>query len=232
MGENLLKKKFNKIIVLSLVLSLLIIIPASFATEDYAGLADDNFMIDDSLDNDLISDYSFNNFNAIEGNDVIYDEEPKNEIYFNSNALDDNGNGSIDNPYKTFSDDRISENSILHFASGTYNYTPVNSNKNWDLSIFGQDSSNTIINGIGGNNCFNYYETFNIQNITFINIQLVSEDSDSLLNATNVNFYNGTAKITDNSGTSCGGAIYSLKPTCIHKKCFLYLNKGNRIIAW
>lgn len=226
MGENLLKKKFNKIIVFSIVLSLLIIIPASFAAEDYAGLADDNFMIDDSLDNDFISDNSYNNFNAIEGNDVISDEEPKNEIYFDSNALDDNGNGSVENPYKTFSDDRILENSILHFASGTYNYTSNYSYNNWNLAIFGQDSSNTIIQGIGGNNCFNYYESFNIQNITFINIQFVSGGSDSLFNATNVNFYNGTAYETDNSGTSCGGAIYCIgsSNSAILTNCSFYNN--------
>ena len=140
-------KKINKIIILSIILSLLVIIPVSFAAEDNVASLGDNLMIDDSIDDDLIIDYGDNDLNAGEGEDIP-EEEPKTDIYFDSNALDDNGNGSIDSPYKTFSDDRIVENSILHFASGTYNYTPVNSNEHWNISIYGEDSSNTIINCI------------------------------------------------------------------------------------
>ena len=142
-------------------------------------------MIDDSIDDDLIIDYADNDLNAGEGEDIP-EEEPKTEIYFDSNALDDNGNGSIDSPYKTFSDDRIVENSILHFASGTYNYTPVNSNEHWNIAIYGEDSSNTIINCIGEHHCFDFYETFNLQNITFYNLQFAAGSIDSHLNALNV----------------------------------------------
>ena len=58
------------------------------------------------------------------------------------------------------------------------------------------------------NNWFNFSGTFNIKNITFNNLQLVSQGDNSLLNASNVNFYNATAYVVDYSGTSCGGAIY------------------------
>ena len=152
MGEKLLKKKFNRIIILSIILSLLVIIPASFAAEDNVASIDGNIMIDDSIDDVLISDSADSDLIAGEGEDIP-EEEPKMDIYFNSNALDDNGNGSIDNPYKTFSDDRIMVNSILHFASGIYNYTPMYSDF-YNISIYGQDSSNTIINGISENNKF------------------------------------------------------------------------------
>ena len=223
MGEKLLRK-INKIIILSIILSLLVIIPASFAAEDNAASLDDHLMIDDSID-DVIIDYAENDLNAGEGEDIP-EKESKTEIYFDSTALDDNGNGSIDSPYKTFSDDRIMENSILHFASGTYNYTPVNSNEHWNIAIYGEDSSNTIINCIGENHCFDFYETFNLRNITFYNLQFVAGSIDSILNASNVNFYNGTAKITDNSGTSCGGAIYSFNPgnAVILSNCSFYNN--------
>lgn len=203
MGEKLLKKKFNGIIILSIILSLLVIIPASFAADNVASI-DDTIMIDDSIDDVLISDSADSDLIAGEGEDIP-EEEPKMDIYFNSNALDDNGNGSIDNPYKTFSDDRIMENSILHFASGIYDYTPYSTNM-FNVSIYGQDSSNTIINGIDGYHRFDFYENFNIENISFVNIQFVG--MGSLLNASNVNFYNTTALELDNSGTSCGGAIY------------------------
>ena len=213
-----MSKNLNKIIIFSIVLSLLIVIPTGFAAEDSVSLAHDNLMannvlddclmVDDSLSDDSISENSNNNLNAMESKDMVCEGEPKNEIYFDSNALDDEGDGSIDNPYKTFSDNRISQNSILHFRSGIYNYTPRSSGNNINITIYGQDSSNTIINGIGNSLRFNYYENFNIENITFNNIQLVSKGSKTLLNASNVNFYNTTAYKTDNSGTSCGGAIF------------------------
>ena len=224
MGEKLLKKKFNGIIILSIILSLLVIIPASFAAEDNVASIDDTIMIDDSIDDVLISDSADSDLIAGEGEDIP-EEEPKMEIYFNSNALDDNGNGSIDNPYKTFSDDRIMENSILHFASGIYNYTPMYSDFH-NISIYGQDSSNTIINGISENNKFYFYETFNLANITFVNIQFMSGDENTLLNASNVNFCNATALELDNSGTSCGGAIYCFGPTndAILNNCSFYNN--------
>ena len=202
----------------------MVLIPASFAAEDNVASIDDNIMIDDSIDDVLISDSADSDLIAGEGEDIP-EEVPKTDIYFNSNALDDNGNGSIDNPYKTFSDDRIMENSILHFASGIYNYTPMYSDF-YNISIYGQDSSNTIINGISENNKFYFYETFNLANITFVNIQFMSGDENTLLNASNVNFCNATALELDNSGTSCGGAIYCFGPTndAILNNCSFYNN--------
>ncbi|WP_292472757.1 C1 family peptidase [Methanosphaera sp.] len=219
----MLKKKFNAIIILSIILSLLVIIPASFAADDNVVSIDDNIMIDDSIDDVLISDSPDNDLIAGEDEDIP-EEEPKMEIYFDSSALDDNGNGSIDNPYKTFSDDRIMENSILHFASGIYNYTPYSTNM-FNVSIYGQDSSNTIINGIDDYHRFDFYEAFNIENISFVNIQVISFESDTLLNASNVNFYNTTAVGLDNSGTSCGGAIYCTgSNNVILNNCSFYNN--------
>ncbi len=223
MGEKLLKKKFNRIIILSIILSLLVIIPASFAADNNVVSIEDNLMIDDSIDDVLISDSEGNDLNAGEGEDIP-EEEQKMEIYFDSNVQDDNGNGSIDNPYKTFSKDRIRENSILHFASGIYNYTPYSTNV-LNISIYGQDSSNTIINGIDDYHRFDFYESLNIENISFVNIQFISFESDNLLNASNVNFYNTTALKLDNSGTSCGGAIYCTgSNNVILSNCSFYNN--------
>lgn len=249
MEEILLLENSNKIIILSIVLSLLIIIPASFAAESGVGLADDTLSCDNALSDNLAIEESINDdlaisdsnddlsidesidedLEAIESNDFISEDDPdeeesRNEIYFDSNALED-GNGSIDRPYKTFSDDKVEDNSILHFASGIYDYTPVyGCNRN--IAIYGQDSSNTIINGIGDNLKFIYYETLEIENITFNNIQFVSDKSYTLLTASNVNFYNATAYITDNSGTSCGGAIYCLSENndAVLNNCSFYNN--------
>ena len=68
----------------------MVIIPASFAAEDNIVSIDDNVMIGDSIDDDLITYYSDNDLNAGEGEDIP-EEDPKMDIYFDSNALDDNG---------------------------------------------------------------------------------------------------------------------------------------------
>ena len=149
-------ENLNKIIVFSIILSLLIIIPTGFAAESSVDFADDNLangniLSDNSIDEDSFSLSLSNedNLNAVENNDLINDDEPANgninEYYFDSNALDDNGNGSIDNPYKTLNDERILSNSILHFASGVYNYTPNGYYYHDNITFYGQDSANTII---------------------------------------------------------------------------------------
>ena len=214
----------------------MIIIPAGFAAECDAGLVDGNSLKEDILIDNSICDSGLSNgldnddLKAVENNDLISDEsegsdEPY-EYYFDSNALDDNGNGSIDSPYKTVSDSRIKSNSILHFASGVYNYSPMNSTDKVNITIYGQDSSNTIINNPLDNHTFNVTKFFNVENITFNNLQIILNGNYTLLNASNVNFYNCTALKTDLSGTSCGGAIYSLdrNVTIILNECNFYNN--------
>ena len=213
----------------------MVIIPVSFAAEDIASI-DDHVMIGDSIDNhmvigdsiddDLIIDYSENDLDAGEGEDIP-EESPKMDIYFDSTALDDNGNGSIDNPYKTFSKDRIMENSIMHFTSGIYNFTPSSYPYFENIAFYGQDSSNTVINVFGDINKFYYYGPIYIENITFVNMQFISTDSDTLLKATNVDFYNFTASELDYTGTSYG-AIYcdGSNNAVVLNNCSFYNNNG------
>ena len=215
-----MSKRYNKIFILAIILSILIIIPTSFAAENGVVL------VDNSLDND----YSINNNFASFENEIISEDESSgsnapSEYYFDSNALDDNGNGSLDSPYKTVSDDRIKSNSILHFARGIYNYTPMNSNQKANITLLGQNSSNTVINNPIDNHTLNVTGIFNIKDITFNNLQIILKN-DSILNASNADFYNCTALKTDKSGTSCGGAIYSLERnnTIILNECNFYNN--------
>ena len=195
-------ENFKKIIILSIVLSLLFVIPISFAAEDNVDLADNNLMANDisnvNLDDDIVSDSlsEDNDLKAIENNNIVSGNEQtgqNNEIYFSSDALNDDGNGSIDNPYKTLSDDRIKPNSILHFSSGIYNYTPINSSNNVNITIFGQNSSNTIINSPLANHTFNVSRILNIENISFNNLQIILKGDSTSLNAKNTNFYNATS---------------------------------------
>ena len=229
MTENL-----KKIIIFSIVFSLLLIIPVGFAAEDTVILADNNLLANDALDNGLDDEIiscgaldDNDDLNAIENNKAITENEPNepesmNEIYFDSNALDDEGNGSIDNPYKTLSDDRIRPGSILRFASGIYNYSPMSSVNNVNISIYGQGSSNTVINGPMENLTFNISQSFNIGNISFNNLQIILKGDSAFLNASNTSFYNATALKNDVSGNSFGGAIY-----CSDKNNRLILDNCN-----
>ena len=68
----------------------MVIIPSSFAVEDDVASLEENLMINDSIDDDLNIGYADNDLNAGEGEDIP-EEEPKMDIYFDSNAWDDNG---------------------------------------------------------------------------------------------------------------------------------------------
>ena len=225
----MLKGNSNKIIILSIILSLLIIVPISFAADSSVDLGDNNLTDDNilyassedcsSVSSALNDDSILDEENAISENvideSVLSDDgsigslgATRNDIYFDSNAEDDNGDGSESSPYKTFSDDRIQSNSNLHFASGTYNYTPTDSLNHVNIAIYGQGSSNTLINGVGDSTLtFIANDAFYIRDISFNNLQILSQGS-GVLNAKNVDFWNATAFEKDISGNSFGGAIY------------------------
>ena len=56
---------------------------------------------------------------TIDADEVVHTSQ-RADIYFNSSALDDNGNGSKENPYKTLNTYRIDDNSNIHLADGEY----------------------------------------------------------------------------------------------------------------
>ena len=43
-----------------------------------------------------------------------------NDIYFDANASDDEGNGTIDHPYKNLRDGEITDNDVVHLKNGNY----------------------------------------------------------------------------------------------------------------
>ena len=137
---------------------------------------------------------SFATDDNLSSNDAVY------EIYFDSNALDDKGDGSFENPYKTLRDGRIIDNCIIHFANGEYNLTSLNSHKN--ISFNGNDTSKTIINGNGGPFVVN--TQFLLNNITINNLNIFNQGN---IKATNTIFSNSNANEINN-GYSFGGAIY------------------------
>ena len=82
-------------------------------------------------------------------NDTAVLGESSADYYFDSSVENDNGDGSIYNPYKTLTSDRIKDNSIIHLANGEYELDWGSNPDN--VSIKGTDASKTIISysGIG-----------------------------------------------------------------------------------
>ena len=129
------------------------------------------------------------------------------DIYFDANASDDQGDGSIQNPYKHLKDGRILDNTVIHLACGEYNYSQLNSHSN--ISFYGEDSANTIINGNGATLVVE--SRLNIANITFNSLKIINQGN---LNATNCIFKNSQSHTSENYG----GALY-----CGNQYCSAYL---------
>lgn len=190
-GVNLLKKYF----VCLFIILLLFIIPIGFASDNYASLDLQDSFVDENL---IISD----------------------NIYFDSSATDD-GNGTLDSPYKSFSADKIVDDSVVHFANGEYNLDQSKIFKN--LTIIGQSSNKTILNGFG-----NYLVSdgfLSISSLTLNNISIKNNNElfvyDSILKNNHVNGSGGAINVghyasllevynstfINNSASYAGGAI-------------------------
>ena len=189
-------KGMKYIALISILLCLVIAIPTGFAVDEDAG----NETIA-SGDSEILSD----------------------DLYFDSNSAND-GNGSFENPYGNFTNDRIKDNSVIHFASGEYNLSSDSYCS--DVSFYGAGSQNTILNGNG----YTLHGTKNLvfKNITLINLKIVTDNRFISLSATNTVFkdcgddnsnggaiysqYSGSMTLTNcsfyNNSASYGGAIY------------------------
>lgn len=105
------------------------------------------------------------------------------DYYFDSNVENDSGDGSIDNPYKTLTSDRIPKDSTIHLANGRYildRECYVN-----NVSIVGADPEKTIVsyhNGFG----FILKGSFSLNNVTLIYTAI--KNNGYTLNAENTVF--------------------------------------------
>lgn len=131
--------------------------------------------------------------------DTLDDGFNETDIYFDSNAAHDHGEGTSDDPYHQLRDGRILDGSVVHLKNGEYDYVPLNSHK--DISFIGQDASKTIINGNGGVLVANNRIT--LENITICNLVIFNQGD---LTASNTFFVNSSG--TKASTNSFGGAIY------------------------
>lgn len=175
-----MSKKINKLILFGMILILLMIIPASFAQNN------------DSL---TLNEHSSDGSVSISLNDDVLSSS--NDYYFDASVNND-GDGSRNNPYKYLTDSRILNNSVIHLAKGEYDFEPLNSHTN--ISIFGD---NSIVKGNGKVLLIN--ENFLLKDITIVNTQIFNQAN---FTAINVVFSNSTAEGVGMYGNSFGGAIY------------------------
>lgn len=150
---------------------------------------------------------------AIDDNNVVNDDLNESEVitpqdYYFDVSTDSDGNGSADNPYKNFTDDRIKDNSTVHLANGEYVFEKSRTFSN--ISFQGNDARNTILNGNGSSLLLNGTVTF--KNITLINFNI---RNDAFLNASNV-IFKDLIPTAGKQNNIFGGAIYAPLNKCTY----------------
>ena len=173
-------KKIRFIALLLVLLSLLMVIPTTFA-----------------FDNDTIV--------SSDANSVILSDD----YYFDANLSSDTGDGSISNPYKELTSDRIQDNSVIHMLNGEYSLDYSKTVRN--VTIIGQDAQNTIIRSNGLT--LTVSTSFTLQNVTLMNLRI---NSDCDFNAANVIF-------RDSSSTN-GGAVSALSSSNLYFDNATFIN--------
>lgn len=176
--------KINKLlVVISLVLILLAVIPSSFAINEDSSLNETEFV--------SISNYSPEPLEAT----YYYD-------YYLDASAESDGDGTINNPYKTLTANIIRSNSNIHLANGEYTLDKKKDISN--VNFIGSDPEKTIIkfNGYG----FNIQSTIFLQNLTLTDLAIIN---NYRLSATNTIFTQSTGSSIDYYGNNFGGAIYT-----------------------
>lgn len=152
----------TKLFTIISIFCILIMTPIAFADDGDVALANEtaeNVILTDNSKNVKMTDY-----------------------YFDSNAPNDNGDGSASNPYKDFKSSRILENSNLHLAKGEYTLDKNAQTNN--VNIIGADSSKTIIKFNYGTG-FTVTSSLTLKDLTLVNLRIVNNGN---LTATNTIF--------------------------------------------
>jgi predicted outer membrane repeat protein len=154
---------------------------------------------------------------AIVDGDVL---ESSNDYYFNS-SHEENGNGSVDNPYNDLNGN-IRANSVNHLSNGQYH---INDSLEFsDVSLIGENPHETVIECNG--NPLNISKSLKLVNVTLRDFTIVNRGT---LTCENTIFDGGYAVRQDEYGNSFGGAIYTPYGTksyrvdinnCTFKNCY------------
>lgn len=188
---------FKKVFGILFILFLLVIIPTSFALEN------DTAPIQTDDTQEMLT-------RAIETDSPI-----SVDYYFNSSSEND-GTGTIDNPYNSISTSRLKEGSTIHLAEGEYE---LNSGKSLnEVTIIGESPEKTIIKYTGNAKSGRFTVSADnyliLKNVTFIGFNF--DISGATFEATNTIFKNAVAyssytsatNLVNSASNSYGGAIY------------------------
>ncbi|WP_405265104.1 C1 family peptidase [Methanobrevibacter sp.] len=122
------------------------------------------------------------------------------DIYVDASNEND-GNGSIDNPYKKLEDVNIEKDTVIHLNNGEYRYKSFRSLNN--VTFIGESKENTVIN------CNRLEITSNnlvLKNLTIVGATFKNQGEFS---AQNIIFKNSIGHALDEYGNSYGGCIYT-----------------------
>ncbi|MBP3791796.1 MAG: hypothetical protein ILA26_07190 [Methanobrevibacter sp.] len=194
-------RNIYKIAFVSILICLFVAIPASFAMDNQTviGIADDNHNdILESADDDVIG----------------------NEWYFDASLDNDNGNGSIDSPYKYLTSSRIEDNSTIYLKNGEYDFSSSSKNIN-NVSIIGEDSELTIIKNAN----FKAYGSCTLLNVTLMNSAISSIKSGNLTGIVNLD----NSIFIDCEG-ELGGAIF-IKEGFLNVTNSRFINNNANIVG-
>ena len=162
-----------------------------------------------AVDNDTI----ISNGNAVDMASISVDGDvltASNDYYFNA-SVENDGDGSISNPYKYLTVDRIKANSNLFLANGEYQLDGATYID--EVKIIGSDVDKTIIKYDGV--AFTVNNHLTVRNITFMGLSITNH---AKLDAYNAIFEDGYGSKPDSYGNNYGGAIYT------------YENNGNAYV--
>ena len=126
----------------------------------------------------------------------------ENSYYFDASCENDNGDGSLQNPYKYLTADRIKTNSSIYLKEGEYNLNKPKDITN--VTIYGSNNQNTTIRYSGV--AFTASNNFKVENITLSGLTIKNYLN---FDAKNVIFDSGKGYVTDGYNNCFGGAIYS-----------------------
>lgn len=114
---------------------------------------------------------------------IVAESSQTSDYYFDANIENDTGDGSITNPYKKLTSNRISDNSNLHLADGEYDLDWISYVNN--VTISGTAPEKTVISYSGGIG-FNLNGYFALSNLTLK--ELAVENDGYNFTANNVIF--------------------------------------------
>ena len=129
-------KREKIFITISIVLFLILIVPATFAVSD--NTTEKNYVnIEKTVKNS-------------QKEKTITSNPNYSDIYFDASSTSTHEDGSASNPYKKFTADKIKDNSNIHIKNGVYN---ISGRKDiYNVSILGESRENTIVSSAKFNN--------------------------------------------------------------------------------